>query len=136
MAKDEKIILIDIHGVIDVNPKLYRSLMKAWHSSTETKVYICTGPPGAKAKEELASLHILQNVHYTDILSVCDLLETLGVEKLPKSTPDNPWYPTDDWNRAKGLFCAAYKADLLIDDTEEYFKYVPKNVHCLLPIKS
>jgi hypothetical protein len=122
---------IDIHGVIDVNPKVWERLLSQMSWCIE--IYILTGPPASKAAKELEQFGIRRGTHYDTLLSVCDFLESRGVNKLPNSTPDNPWYPEDEWNKAKGLMCGVFGISMLIDDSQGYFAHMPEGTVSLSP---
>jgi hypothetical protein len=120
--------LIDLHGVIDSNPEYFKffteDLIKCGHS-----VFICTGAKYIDAFDKLISFKFKKNVNFNKILSISDVLSnTLPAAEIETDINGNIWVDDMLWWPMKGKFCKEYNIDVIIDDSEEYFVYVPKHV--------
>lgn len=117
----------DIHGVIDYNPKRFSILSKKLIADVH-EVHIITGSMKNESIEnQLKEL----GIHYTNFFSVSDYLISKG-EKVTFTDPDNPWFESDAWNRAKGEYCKSQKIDIHFDDTRMYGNFFDDCVfvHC------
>ena len=119
--------MIDLHGVIDSNPsgfkKITEDLIKCGNF-----IYICTGKRFQDAWDELKTLGFKKNINFNQIISISEILEM----KLPASEIEydvnmNLWVDDTLWWPMKGSLCKEHSINVIIDDSEEYFVYVPKN---------
>ena len=120
--------MIDLHGVIDSNPihfkKITEDLIKCGND-----VYICTGSKNSDAVKKLDELGFKKNVNYVFLISISDILSSsLPVAEIEYDINGNLWVDDMLWWPMKGKLCKTYSVDVIIDDSEEYFVYVPKNV--------
>ena len=120
--------MIDLHGVIDSNPVYFRKMTEDL-INTKNIVYICTGERFQDAYEKLIKFGFRKNVNYHKIISITEILE----EKTPQSEIEydinmNLWVDDMLWWPIKGKLCKEYNINVIIDDSEEYFVYVPKDV--------
>ena len=115
------ILGIDLHGVIDSDPEVFKAFMKA--VSIHNFVYVISGPPAEQISEELKSFGINQTVpHYTRICSVVDHLTS---KKVPMWQDERGrwWSSEEDWWCSKAEICDQYKVDIMIDDKELFEPY-------------
>lgn len=115
----------DIHGVSDTDTEFFsylsNSLIAAGHSGYGWEVHILTGSSLKNGNVENWLKE--NNIAYTHLFSIADYLEKEGHEQLPHSTPDNPWYPKEIWNKVKGRYCEEHKIDLCLDDEDCYLEH-------------
>lgn len=112
---------LDIHGVIDTNPKFFSQLSKAiWDWDDETEVHILTGSRlgDGKIREQLKEM----DIDYTHLFSIADYLAEIGAKELPQSTPENPWFCKEAWDMAKADYARKHQLNLVLDDCDAYFK--------------
>jgi len=112
---------LDIHGVIDYNPKFFSILSKKLVEQGN-QVHIITG--SMQTPKVLDQLKDLKIVH-THFFSVSDQLIANG-EKVIFTDPENPWFDSDNWNKAKGEYSDSVKIDFHFDDTKLYGEHFNK----------
>lgn len=120
--------MIDLHGVIDANPKVFKKMTEDLIKSGNM-VYVCTGSRFQDAWDKLNKFNFKKNVNFNQILSISEILE----ERIPAAEIEydvnmNLWVDDMLWWPMKGNLCKEYNINVIIDDSEEYFVYVPKNV--------
>ena len=128
--------LIDFHGVIDAYPEKIKNLMISLFNNPNDNVYICTGGRKKDVISKIEKLNLtktdnrgLQTSLYKDIISISDILEErLSPEEVEYDFNGNIWVDDSIWWKMKGEICKKYNIDVMIDDSEEYFAHVPKNV--------
>lgn len=107
---------LDYHGVIDQNPiyfgKLCTEARKRGH-----KIYIITGGPLAKVRQDLASDHI----SYDFIFAISDYYQALG--KIEQAEDGSLIVPKYLWNIAKAEFCRRNHINIHIDDSSDYLHW-------------
>lgn len=113
-------ISLDLHGVIDADPKGYEEYAKELKEGGNN-VYILTGSSYIDAISELAELKF--NLNYiTEIISITDHL-------LDKEVPweydqyDRPSFHESVWWGCKGSIARDRNIDLHIDDCIKFEKY-------------
>ena len=112
---------IDIHGVADATPYLFRLLSMAQGLNDE--IHIVTG--GQLTPKYLKYVNAL-GINYDKIFSISDhLLESDTPVRW--SDAENPWFDAELWNKAKADYCEKHDIDFMLDDTERYAKYF-KNI--------
>lgn len=121
---------LDIHGVIDKNPEFWINFTSCFYC----EVYILTGHPKAKAKQELLDLGLKEGIHYKEIFSITDYLLNTGVSKAYNYTEGNPWFSEKEWNEAKSTFVKLKGIDVIVDDTIKYKDSMSSNVVFLTPV--
>lgn len=114
---------IDIHGVIDKHRNFFAELTHALkRDKVDHQVHILTGPSKNKLKPEE-----LEGIWYTHFFSIVDYLKAQGEipwYKEVDNTRSDPWFDNLDlWNKAKGVYAAEHKLDLMIDDTTSYAEF-------------
>ena len=120
--------MIDLHGVIDSNPKYFRKMTEDLIKS-KNDVYICTGSKIEDAIRQLDNLGFKKHVNYLFLLSISDVLSSsLPAAEIEYDVNGNLWVDDMLWWPMKGKFCKMYSINVIIDDSEEYFVYVPDNV--------
>ena len=128
--------LIDFHGVIDTYPDKFRNLLISLWNNPNDAIYICTGGKKNDVIDKLDRLKLYKRLDsgrienlYKDIISISDTLEKrLPPEEIEYDFNGNVWVDDSIWWKMKGEICEKYKIDIMIDDSEEYFSHVPKNV--------
>lgn len=109
---------LDIHGVITRNPNFF-SLLSQLIISEGNELHIITGSMLTEDKiNELKGY----GVEWTHLFSISDYHKHLGTP-MTFSDPDNPWIDGKAWDKTKSKYCADFKIDFHIDDTERYGEY-------------
>ena len=112
---------IDIHGVIDQNPKFWSRVCQSLVSGN-IEVHIVTGKHFDNGiDQELLQLGFLRNIHYTNFFSISDYHKKAGTKMWGDT--ENPWMTDEDWDRTKADYCLREHIDFCIDDKESYMKY-------------
>ena len=120
--------MIDFHGVIDHCPVYFKKMTEDLISSGN-EVFICSGGKKNVVLKKLTRLGFHQNENYNEILSISDVLEaTVPAAEIEYDNNNNIWVDDMLWWPMKGKFCKEYQIDIIIDDSEEYFVYVPNNI--------
>ena len=103
---------LDIHGVIDTNPKFFAEFSKAIVAAGG-EIHVVTGPKLEAVKADLVTWGIV----YTHFFSI---VESVAEDQVRWEDKDNPWVDAEVWNRRKAKYCKEHGIDLHIDDTSEY----------------
>jgi hypothetical protein len=114
---------LDIHGVIDSNPKSF-AFMSQSVISNNGEVHIITGGSWTTELEDQLKDYGIQ---WTSHFSVYDYLvdsgiDSIGTIQFPDGTIQEK-FDYDLWDTIKAGYCKSNKIDLHIDDTEVYSKY-------------
>ena len=109
---------IDLHGVIDTNPRIYKIILEVMGKRME--VHIISGPPRSEIIEELNELGFKKGVHYKEVHSIVDFLKENG-EEMYQDENGSWWTDNDDhWRATKANICNKFQIDAMIDDKEMY----------------
>ena len=109
---------IDIHGVADTKKRFF-ALFSQRAIANGHEVHIITGNmQTAEIVDELISYGIV----WTHFFSVSDALLKEG-KATHWTSPNDPWFDANDWNRAKGAYCFTNGIHLHFDDSDEYDKH-------------
>lgn len=109
---------IDVHGVADTKKRFF-ALFTQRAIANGHAVHIITGNMRTpEIEEELAE----NGIEYTHFYSVSDKLLEDGKET-HWTSPNDPWFPANEWNTAKAAYCAEQGIDLHFDDSETYGQY-------------
>lgn len=119
--------LFDYHGVLEKYPLLFRPMLKSLRC-TGHKVYIASGSMFDKLSGELKDSGYKRNVHYDLAISVPIYLMLKGGVEITFDEKWEPWTDDETWWKSKSKICEEYKIDIMIDDSEQYFKYLNENV--------
>lgn len=117
-------IALDIHGVIDAEPRFFSWLSnhlkdKGW------EVHILTGGRLIHNEQMLKDA----GIHYDQFFSITDYHLKLGTPAI-KGVCDGGICVEDKlWNPVKGKYCEVIEIDILVDDTLMYKKYMPYFTH-------
>ena len=103
---------IDIHGVIDTNPKFFAEFSKAIVAAGG-EVHVITGPKRSAVEADLKTWGIT----YTHFFSIVD---SVGENEVRWEDDKNPWVDSEVWNRRKAKYCKENGIELHIDDSNEY----------------
>ena len=105
---------IDIHGVADTIPEMFRIL-----NESDIEIHIITGGSITKKfKDYITNL----GIRYDYLFSITDSLIDNG-ENVRWEDSENPWFDALAWDSAKAKYCEEHNIDLMFDDTERYAKY-------------
>lgn len=115
---------IDLHGVLDVYPELFRPLCKA-AMVYGVEVHVITGPPTERAIKELSRAGYEKDTHYTHLHSVVDYLK-LSRTFMWQDERGNWWASEDDWWSSKAEICQDFNISVMIDNSPEYGEYFKK----------
>ena len=114
---------LDIHGVIDSNPKSF-AFMSQSVISNNGEVHIITGGSWTSELEEQLKGY---GIKWTSHFSVYDYLVDSGIDSIGTiQFPDGTIQKKFDyhlWDTIKAGYCRSNNIDLHIDDTEVYSKY-------------
>ena len=113
---------LDIHGVIDKYPELFRKLSKEWVAQGHL-VHIITGQEWENAKLTVDDA----GINYTHQFSIVDHHRELGTLMYKRSDKNGWWMESGLWVRSKGDYATSVGLDLHFDDNIEYAKYFPKS---------
>ena len=111
---------IDIHGVLDTNPFFKQMALSMRHDGDE--VHIITGTSIELALKDLEKLDMHKGFHYTHLYSITDDLISRGIPVEWKDG-NNPFFPYEEWDKAKAEYCAKNGIDIHFDDTKRYGEY-------------
>lgn len=111
---------IDIHGVLDTNPFFKQMALSMRHDGDE--VHIITGTSIELALKDLEKLDMHKGFHYTHLYSITDDLINRGIPVEWKDG-NNPFFPYEEWDKAKAEYCAKNGIDIHFDDTKRYGEY-------------
>jgi hypothetical protein len=118
---------IDLHGVIDSNPELFKRALSTIALTGEVEIFIVSGPPKSEIITELDKLGFEEGLHYDEVYSVVDFLKESGVEMWQDG--NGRWWTNDkDWCASKARICDKLHLYAMIDDKEMYkldFKDIP-----------
>ena len=106
---------LDIHGVIDQNPKFFAEFSKAMVEAGH-EIHIITGPRFEKV-ERLLKRH---KIVYTHFFSIVEYEEKRGVVEIKWDKKGDPYMDFFVWDGCKARYCKRKKIDLHIDDSEKY----------------
>ena len=114
---------LDIHGVIDSNPKSF-AFMSQSVISNNGEVHIITGGSWTTELENQLKDY---GIKWTSHFSVYDYLvdsgiDSIGTIQFPDGTIQEK-FDYDLWDTIKAGYCKSNEIDLHIDDTEVYSKY-------------
>lgn len=113
---------VDLHGVIDANPELFKlissSFLKMGH-----QIFIVSGPPIAHVEYELYKLGIKEDIHYSDLYTIVDFLRSIGTKMWQDTITWQWWASDEDWWGAKSKIAKELKLDIMVDNTEKYGSY-------------
>ena len=116
---------LDIHGVINKEPKLFAELSEALILNGH-EVHVITGSRITDLiKKELA----LYGIRWTKLFLITDYHLEKG-NKVSFDEIGNPWIDEDLWNRTKALYCSEEEIHFHIDDSEIYGQFF-ETPYCL-----
>lgn len=113
----------DFHGVLDHEQDTYRDMAKKFLEEGHD-VYLITGTMDCDLlNKQLETAGIIKGVHYNKFFSVSDYLIEQGFE-CTFIREGNPYFgDIEEWDAAKGYFCATEGIDMHWDDTKDYEEY-------------
>lgn len=119
---------IDFHGAAQKYPKLFKPFMEDLLDCGNV-VTILSGPMRSQIEWELAQAGYERGVHFNHILSVVDWLHYQkdyrdAQFQLTKDEHGLWWTDAATWWSSKAKICQEFGIDILIDDQEQYSKYI------------
>lgn len=126
-----KRIAIDIHGVLDANPRHFAN-MGIDTISCGGEVHILTGIEWSEELER-ELLSFCNGVKYWTHFS--SIITTLKQNGEPGYYCDKGryWFHNDDaWDKVKGTYCYNNRINEIYDDTIQYRKYMPPTTNFFL----
>jgi len=109
---------LDIHGVVDNNPKFWSVITKLLIDNGH-QVHILTG---SKITQKILDKLNKNKIYYTHLFSIIDHHVKIGT-KIKWSDDNNPWIDDELWNKTKSEYCLKKKIDFMIDDTSIYAEF-------------
>ena len=109
---------LDIHGVIDQNPKFFAAFSKTLVDAGH-EVHIITGPRFDKVKGLLKR----HKIKYTHFFSIVEYEEKRGKVKITWNKDGDPFMDFHVWDSCKARYCKRVKIDLHIDDSTKYAEH-------------
>lgn len=116
---------IDIHGVLNEKPEMFKMLcgallfVNAEYADPYNEIHIISGPPGEVILKELSAHGFKEMYHYTHVFSIVDHHKSLGTPMTQDSAGN--WHMDHYlWDRTKGDYCLKHNIDLMIDDSDVY----------------
>ena len=111
---------VDVHGVADAHPVLFRGLAEKWIAAGH-EVHIVTGESWDTAEDRVRELKI----PYTHYFSVVD--EHVKRGTYVWHTDTGPWMDGALWDSTKGLYARQAHLDIHFDDTVRYALHFPRS---------
>ncbi|MDB4330266.1 hypothetical protein N9948_00875 [bacterium] len=119
-----KKIGIDIHGVLDANPKHFVEIAERTLSDGG-EVHIMTGIEWSEeVKEELMS-YGNGEPYWTHFMSIITYLRSKGEPGYYDERGRYWFYNDDAWDKVKGIYCEENNIAEIYDDTRQYRKHMP-----------
>lgn len=109
---------LDLHGVIDDDPDMFKKVMTLMHLQ-DREVYIVSGPPKEDIIAELNELGFEKGVHYEEVYSIVDFLKESGV-RMWQDERGRWWSNDEDWLSSKAKICDSLSLEYMLDDKEMY----------------
>ena len=114
---------LDIHGVIDTNPKYFSNLTRTLYRGN-WQVHIMTGSTLEDPERTIKKYLENNKIYYTHLFSISDYLrEKYADQEASGSTQKNPWFPDETWNTAKAEYCLKHDIQLCLDDSTAYLPH-------------
>ncbi len=115
---------LDIHGMIDHDPKFFAELSRVLVAAGH-EVHIMTGSHITKGVVEELKKY---NMQWTALFSIADYYKEQKDVQMWYDEQNRPWVSTDLWNQAKAKYAEATGLDLTLDDTASYQDYFVTSV--------
>jgi len=112
---------LDLHGVIDRFPFLFKKLSEKWNEEGHN-IHIMTGMEWDKAWRAVKKAGIVYHKHF----SIVDFHKKMGTEIWEKSNSEGYWMESETWNQSKGNYAMSWNMDIHFDDSPIYGRYFPK----------
>ena len=118
-----KHVAFDLHGTIDKNPSFFKKLSnEIYLLDKDFKIFILSGSKEDTIRRELNDLNF-EEKYYTDILSINDYLDSIGVIKTYIESRNEITYDEDLWWATKRILCTKFNIGFLIDNDIRYSIY-------------
>lgn len=115
-----KVLVLDLHGVINSNPSFFSILTQSLLKD-DWQIHIATGSHIEECgiKEEL----IKYNIAYTHLYSIADYHRENKTDGMWYDINGDPWVSDEDWDKSKAEYCKKINATMCIDDTIRYARH-------------
>lgn len=113
---------LDIHGVIDTYPYLFRDLSLEWENHGH-RIHIITGEPRKTALPTI----IEYGICYNEFFSIVDYHIEQNTPSLSQDENGHYWVDREVWMATKGNYAERVDLDIHFDDQIEYAPYFPKS---------
>lgn len=129
----------DFHGVLQRYPRLFMPMMEDLLKSGNL-VSVLSGPPKDQVEWELETAGYVKDVHFNHVLSVVDWLhyqiQYRDAKFIMKKDEHGRWWTDPDtWWSSKSKICHEFGIDILLDDQEQYSKYIVDERPMFLHVK-
>lgn len=115
---------LDIHGVIDSDPKFFSLLTNILKGHPEIEVHIITGGRFHEERENLKNW----GIEFDEFFSIYDYHDSLGTA-VWKDNKGDVRMLDDAWDVTKSDYCRREGISIMIDDTLKYGEFMPKSTH-------
>jgi len=116
-------LMLDIHGVLDKNPRVFVPLACEILCQPDNEVHIVTGHTvSSELIEQLLSYNHGMK-YWTHLVSIQDELSKDPSLVIGVNAFDRPVFDDRTWDSFKGKYAWEHDIDLAIDDTERYREY-------------
>jgi len=109
---------LDVHGVLDGRHKEFFAVLSNLFVNGGHEVHIITG---STENSELKLMLESNGITWTHFFSIADYNKRIGTKIV--YLEDHPWMDAEIWNKTKGDYCEREQIDLMIDDSDSYWKY-------------
>ena len=116
---------LDVHGVIDTYPEIFRDLSGKWLKKG-FEVHILTGKEWKPTEMKLKKW----GVKYSHSFSIVDYHLSQGTEMVKKES--GWWMEETAWNRSKGDYCRRTGITLHFDNDLKYAEWFPSECNFFL----
>ena len=110
---------LDIHGVIDKYPVLFKNLTRQWNDAGHY-IHIITGEEWSKASKTVRDSGVIYHEHF----SIVDYHQEVGTD-MWQDEKKTWWMNEETWDESKGNYVRAWGIDLHFDDSLKYAPAFP-----------
>lgn len=110
---------LDIHGVIDIYPVIFKDLSDQWIKDGH-EIHIITGQEWDKVKSKVDRV----GISYTHYFSIVDYHRAIGT-KMWQDEKKTWWMNETTWLMSKGHYISRNHIELHFDDSYKYARYIP-----------
>ena len=125
---------IDLHGMINYQPKFFSDFAKAILAAGG-EIHVMTGSHITLALEKELKNY---GIEWTRLFSIADYYKDKPGIEMWYDKEGRPWVSEELWNQAKAIYAEEEELDLVMDDTSVYGDYFKTTsfAHCKIINKS